>query len=124
MIASLADLYAASGDQEDLTEAERSAEWVLAHRALPGGGFRHDEHDAAGPYLGDTLAMGQAFLALYQVTAERAGWSRRRLRCRSSRQTFLRRMEAGYVTSKARRTAFRTGFRSATKMSRWRVSAG
>ena len=28
-------------------------------------------HDAAGPYLGDTLAMGQAFLALYNVTGDR-----------------------------------------------------
>src|SRR5271165_2727071 len=65
MIASLADLYAASGDPKYLDQAQRSAEWVLAHRALPGGGFSHDEHDSAGPYLGDTLAMGQAFLALY-----------------------------------------------------------
>jgi len=70
MIAALADLYAVSGKADYLAEAQRAAEWVLANRALPGGGFRHDEEDKAGPYLSDTLAMGQAFLALYQVTAD------------------------------------------------------
>ena len=36
-----------------------------------GGGFRHDTKDVAGPYLADTLAMGRAFLALYEVTGDR-----------------------------------------------------
>jgi hypothetical protein len=44
---------------------------VQEHRALPDGGFTHDERDSAGPYLADTLAMARAFLALYTVTAER-----------------------------------------------------
>jgi len=70
-ITGLAALYAASGDAAPLADARRAAQWVLAHRALPGGGFRHDEKDAAGPYLADTLAMARAFLALYTVTAER-----------------------------------------------------
>jgi len=70
-ITGLAALYAADGDATILADARRAAEWVLAHRALEGGGFRHDAHDAAGPYLADTLAMGRAFLALYAVTAER-----------------------------------------------------
>ncbi len=70
MIASLADLYAASGDAKYLHEAVTSAEWVIERRALAGGGFSHDAHDVAGPYLGDTLAMGQGFLALYQATGE------------------------------------------------------
>jgi uncharacterized protein YyaL (SSP411 family) len=43
----------------------------VAHRELSDGGFSHDAHDSAGPYLGDTLAMGRAFLALYSVTAEK-----------------------------------------------------
>ncbi len=71
MIAALCDLYAASADKNVLGDARRAAEWVVAHRNLPGGGFRHAERDAAGPYLGDTLAMGQAFLSLYAVTGER-----------------------------------------------------
>lgn len=71
-ITGLAALYAADGDEDMLAEARRAAEWVIAHRALEGGGFRHDEQDIAGPYLADTLAMGRAFLALHSVTAERA----------------------------------------------------
>jgi uncharacterized protein YyaL (SSP411 family) len=70
-ITGLAALNGASGDASSLADARRAAEWVLAHRALPGGGFRHDEANAAGPYLADTLEMGRAFLALYTVTAER-----------------------------------------------------
>ena len=68
MIAALCDYYAASGDGSALTQAQRAAAWITVHRSLPGGGFRHDDVDTAGPYLGDTLAMGQAFLALYNVT--------------------------------------------------------
>ncbi len=72
MIAALCDYYAASGDEAALSDARRAAEWIAAHRAIDGGGFRHDEVDAAGPYLGDTLAMGQAYFALYNVTGDRA----------------------------------------------------
>jgi uncharacterized protein YyaL (SSP411 family) len=61
-----------TGDQTALDAARRAAEWVIAHRTIDGGGFRHDDHDVAGPYLGDTLAMGQAFVALYVSTGERA----------------------------------------------------
>ena len=71
MIAALCEDYAATGDQAALTEAQRAAHWMILHRSLPDGGFRHDETDAAGPYLGDTLAMGQAFLTLYNVTGDR-----------------------------------------------------
>jgi len=72
MIAALCDYYAASGDVAALHEAQRAALWIEVHRALPGGGFRHDEVDVAGPYLGDTLAMGQALMALYNVSGDRA----------------------------------------------------
>jgi uncharacterized protein YyaL (SSP411 family) len=71
MIAALCAYYAASGDVSSLENARSAARWVSAHRNLPGGGYRHDEADAAGPYLGDTLAMGQAFLALYIVSGDR-----------------------------------------------------
>ena len=72
VIAALADYSAASGDASALAQAERAAAWVLTHRALPGGGFRHGDADPAGPYLGDSLAMGQAFLDLYNVTGDRS----------------------------------------------------
>lgn len=70
-ITGLAALYATGGDAACLDEMRRAAEWIIAHRALPGGGFRHDEKDVAGPYLADNLAMARAFLQLYAVTAER-----------------------------------------------------
>jgi hypothetical protein len=71
MIAALCADYAATGDASALAEARRAADWIAAHRSLPGGGFRHGDADVAGPYLGDTLAMGQAYLALYNVTGDR-----------------------------------------------------
>lgn len=71
MIQGLAPYYAASGDNAALERAVNAARWAIVQRALPGGGFRHDAADAAGPYLEDTLAMGRGFLALYQATGER-----------------------------------------------------
>jgi uncharacterized protein YyaL (SSP411 family) len=71
MIAALAMLYSVTHAPADLDAARRIARAMLAARALDGGGFRHDAHDAAGPYLADTLAMGQGFLALYEVGGER-----------------------------------------------------
>jgi uncharacterized protein YyaL (SSP411 family) len=72
-VAALAQLGAVTGEAAVRAEAERAANWILAHRSIPGGGFRHGAGDAAGPYLGDTLAMGRAFFALYQLTAD-ARW--------------------------------------------------
>ncbi len=72
LIEALATWAEYGGDAGALAEALGATQWVLTNRTLPGGGFRHDEHDAAGPYLGDSLAMGRAFLALYRATADRA----------------------------------------------------
>jgi uncharacterized protein len=60
-----------TGDAEVLAQARAAIRFAVEQRALPGGGFRHDSVDAAGPYLGDTLAMGRAFLALYAATGDR-----------------------------------------------------
>lgn len=72
----LTSLYMASADEQYLKEAIQAANWIIANRSLPGGGFRHDESDSAGPYLGDTLYMGRAFLNLYQATGDRQ-WLRK-----------------------------------------------
>jgi len=105
MIAALADLYAVSGDRTILTEAERSAQWALTHRTLTGAtqgsGFGHDEHDASGPYLGDTLAMGQAFLALYQVTGDTRWLDRAKATLPFIEANFSPANKIGYLTSKA-----------------------
>jgi uncharacterized protein YyaL (SSP411 family) len=71
IIEALATWGELSGDNTSIDEAIKAATWIATNRALPGGGFRHDEHDAQGPYLGDSLAMGRAFLALYRATADR-----------------------------------------------------
>ena len=61
----------ATGDAASLASAEKAARWIMTNRSLDGGGFRHGEKDRAGPYLGDTLAMGQAALDLYAATGNR-----------------------------------------------------
>ncbi len=70
-ICALAHLYGATGDGASLDQALKALTWIEANRSLGGGGFSHDQKDASGPYLGDTLAMGRAYLALYGVTGRR-----------------------------------------------------
>ena len=69
--AGLAAYYDVTNDPKVLAIAERAAKWVIDNRALPDGGFRHGDKDRGGPFLGDTLAMGQAFLDLYAATGNR-----------------------------------------------------
>jgi uncharacterized protein len=71
VIAALAQLYEATGDTKTLDSAIRAANWITQNRALPGGGFRHGAKDVGGPFLGDSVAMARAYLALYRVTADR-----------------------------------------------------
>ena len=70
-IRSLADLFESTGDESALRQALAAAQWVCDHRAISDGGFMHDGADSSGPYLGDTLSMGQAFLELYEATGDR-----------------------------------------------------
>jgi uncharacterized protein YyaL (SSP411 family) len=71
-VSALCALYDATGDERYVARARRAADWVSAHRALGAGGFSHDGGVAAPAALGDTLAMGQGYLALYVATGERA----------------------------------------------------
>lgn len=100
VVRALAAYFAATGETAVLEEAVRAAEWVLANRALEGGGFRHDGVDAAGPYLGDTLAMGQAFLALHGATGERV-WLERAARAADFLGARFRDRAAGFATAAA-----------------------
>jgi uncharacterized protein YyaL (SSP411 family) len=70
-IAGITALYGATGDRQYLDQATRAARWVQQNRSLPGGGFSHDAKDIAGPYLGDNISMGRAFVALYGATGDR-----------------------------------------------------
>ncbi len=61
----------ATEDDKPIGIAEKAASWILAHRLLPGGGFRHGDDDGGRVYLGDSLTMGQTFLNLYMATGDR-----------------------------------------------------
>ena len=67
--------YEVTGDRRILDDAIAAANWVISHRSIDGG-FRHGDADPAGPYLGDTLSIGRAFLSLYTVTADRVWLAR------------------------------------------------
>jgi uncharacterized protein YyaL (SSP411 family) len=105
-IASLCTYGAATNDAAALATALRAAQWVIAHRSLPGGGFRHDEVDAAGPFLGDTLATGSAFLALHQATAETAWLARAEAAADFIRGHFSRGAEPGFASADTTRATF------------------
>jgi uncharacterized protein len=70
-IASLATLYDVTGDQALIDAAVRAFDWVIANRRAPNGGFGHDRASDDDTHLGDTLAVGEAALALYRSTAQR-----------------------------------------------------
>ena len=101
MIRALATAYTVTGERAYLDDAQRAAQWIIANRSLPGGGFRHDERDTAGPYLEDTLAMGDAFLALYTATGSREWLGRAQSGADFIEKNF-RGAQPGYVTSAAR----------------------
>jgi uncharacterized protein YyaL (SSP411 family) len=76
VIAALVSMAQDTGDTSAMTEAKLAADWIIANRSLDGGGFKHGDADPAGPYLGDTLAMGRAFLDLYAVSGDRSWLAR------------------------------------------------
>jgi uncharacterized protein len=101
MIRALATAYTVTGERVYLDDAQRAARWIVANRSLTGGGFRHDERDTAGPYLEDTLAMGDAFLALYTATGSRE-WLGRAQSSADFIEKHFRGPQPGYVTSAPR----------------------
>ena len=97
-ISALAAWYDVSNDPKVLAIAEQAAKWVNANRALPDGGFRHGDKDRGGPFLGDTLAMGQAFLDLYAATGNR-DWLAAAAKAGDFVATF-RDQAGGFITSR------------------------
>jgi uncharacterized protein len=97
----LVELYAATGDADALKDAERATNWIVLHRALPSGGFRHGAADVNGPYLGDTIAMERAFISLYGATGDRQ-WLKRAEAAMTFIDTNFRDAQgAGYDSSKS-----------------------
>jgi uncharacterized protein YyaL (SSP411 family) len=101
MISALATAYTVTGERAYLDDAQRAARWIVANRSITGGGFRHDERDVAGPYLEDTLAMGDAFLALYTATGSRE-WLGRAQSSAAFIEQHFRGTQPGYLTSAPR----------------------
>ena len=100
IIEALATVAEYAGDSDALAQAKRAAQWIIDNRALEGGGFRHDAKDAAGPYLGDTLAMGRAFLALYRASADRA-WLAHAAAAGDFLGANFARAQGGYLSAKS-----------------------
>jgi uncharacterized protein YyaL (SSP411 family) len=98
-ISGLIALYDVTNDPRVLAIAEKAAKWVNDHRALPDGGFRHGDQDRGGPYLGDTMAMGQAFLDLYAATGNR-DWLAAAARAGDYVGTTFKDTAGGFLTSK------------------------
>jgi uncharacterized protein YyaL (SSP411 family) len=67
-IEALTDLFAVTGDAKYRVEAVRAAKWIVAHRMNEDGGFYHGDEKSGPLALGDSLAMGRAFLGLYKIT--------------------------------------------------------
>ncbi|MBS1992141.1 MAG: thioredoxin domain-containing protein [Cyanobacteria bacterium SZAS LIN-3] len=100
-INALTYLYRATGEKKYLDKAIAAAQWIEANRSLKDspGGFRHDAEDKAGPYLSDTLAMGRAYLSLYEVTADRSWLAKARLCADFMGRHFQVDNQPGFVTA-------------------------
>jgi uncharacterized protein YyaL (SSP411 family) len=104
-ISGLIALYDVTNDPRVLAIAEKAAKWVNDHRALPDGGFSHGDKDRGGPYLGDTMAMGQAFLDLYAATGNR-DWLAAAAKTGDYVGTTFRDTAGGFLTSKTSEAKF------------------
>ncbi len=101
-ITALASLYGVTADPKTLDEAVRAADWVTQHRKLAnGGGFHHGAKDVAGPFLGDSISMTRAYLALYGVTGDRKWLSEAESSMGYIDRTFRSSQGAGFVTAVA-----------------------
>jgi hypothetical protein len=80
-------------------EAKSYSEQETFGEDVTGGGFSHDEHDPAGPFLGDSLAVGQGFFALYQATGDRQWLDRAEATAHFISDKFSDEAGAGFVSS-------------------------
>lgn len=71
VISALTALYSATNNKKYLDEASSAAKWIIANRSLEKGGFIHADEETEATFLGDSLAMGQAFLDLYDNTDDK-----------------------------------------------------
>jgi len=91
--------YDSTGEQSALDLARTAAEWALRERSLPGGGFRHAERDAAGPYLADSIEMGAALLALHRSTGDHRWLQQADTTAEFVARTFVEAKTGGFLAS-------------------------
>ena len=92
-------------DAGALAAAEKAAAYVVAQRQGPDGEFRHGEKDRGGPFLGDSLAMGQAALDLYGATGKR-DWLMQAARTGHAIDKRFKDAAGGFVTAQQVEGAF------------------
>jgi uncharacterized protein len=98
-ITALAALYGVTADPKTLEKVTRAADWITQHRRLAGGGFHHGVKDVAGPFLGDSVSMTRAYLALYGVTGDRRWLHEAENTMQYIQHTFPSQGGAGFATS-------------------------
>ena len=97
-ISGLVGFYNASADPAVLAEARTAARWIMQNRSIGEGGYAHGVKDRGGPYLADTLAMGEALLDLYAATGERE-WLKAADRAGAYIALEFKHEDAGFVAS-------------------------
>lgn len=103
-IQGLVAYYGATGERAALDAALAAANQIVKSRIIDGGGFRHGETDRGGPFLGDTLAMGQATLDLYAATGDRQ-WLQTALKASAFIKTNFEDADGGVMTTKSAEAA-------------------
>jgi uncharacterized protein len=99
-IRALCKYYDVTGDENARNQAVRAARWSIANRLAPSGTFRHDAADRGGPFLDDSLAMSQAFVALYRSTGDRE-WLSSAKAALAAINRQLRDPKAGFIAAAA-----------------------
>ena len=97
-IRALCRYYDVTADAAALALAVRAADWLIANRSQ-GDGFRHDDTDRGGPFLDDSIAMADAFLALYRSSGERKWLSHAQATLKFIAGNF-RHSESGFVAAR------------------------
>ncbi len=94
--ATLATLHDITGEAAYLEAATRAVDWAVKHRRAPNGAFGHARAVDDDTHLGDTLAIGEAAMALWRSTGERR-WLTLAIETARAIDTQFRDADGGFV---------------------------
>lgn len=97
VISALINMYQATNDKKYLKQSITTADWILQNRSLKSGGFFHHINNKESIYLADTLAMGQAFVNLHEIT-KNLKWLDNALVSAAFIEKHFKDTEGGYAT--------------------------